>query len=249
MTKLEMKILVEFSQPYIADEPEMSITEAFQMPVQPGTEETVQSQEPVNPEVQYIRSQREMNIELPVFTCVEPYLGLSINSNDNEIMRVEELENEFVITSRRFGHGVGLSQRGAQQMAGAYGFDYLQILKFYYPGLKFKKLDTAANISTPISAAFLATPGPAASPTPKPTLMPTTENLADGEYRVSVTQIGVNSSLNLRSEPSTNGEILRILYYGQILTVTQNLGNGWLKVKTDVIEGYVMEKFVETIIQ
>lgn len=249
MTKLEMKILVEFSQPYIADEPEMSITEAFQMPVQPGTEETVQSQEPVNPEVQYIRSQREMNIELPVFTCVEPYLGLSINSNDNEIMRVEELENEFVISSRRFGHGVGLSQRGAQQMAGAYGFDYLQILKFYYPGLKFKKLDTAANISTPISAAFLATPGPAASPTPKPTLMPTTENLADGEYRVSVTQIGVNSSLNLRSEPSTNGEILRILYYGQILTVTQNLGNGWLKVKTDVIEGYVMEKFVETIIQ
>ena len=249
MTKLEMKILVEFSQPYIADEPEMSITEAFQMPVRPGTEETVQSQEPVNPEVQYIRSQREMNIELPVFTCVEPYLGLSINSNDNEIMRVEELENEFVITSRRFGHGVGLSQRGAQQMAGAYGFDYLQILKFYYPGLKFKKLDTAANISTPISAAFLATPGPAASPTPKPTLMPTTENLADGEYRVSVTQIGVNSSLNLRSEPSTNGEILRIRYYGQILTVTQNLGNGWLKVKTDVIEGYVMEKFVETIIQ
>ncbi len=248
MTKLGMKILVEFSQPNIVDEPEMSITEAFQIPVQPETEETAQSPGPVNPEVQYIRSQREVNIELPVFTCVEPCLELSINSNDNEIIRVEEMENEFEITSRRFGHGVGMSQRGAQQMAGVYSFDYLQILKFYYPGLKFKKLDTKANISTPISAAFLATPGPAASPTPKPTLMPTTENLANGEYRVSVTQIGVNSSLNLRSEPSTNGEILRILYYGQILTVTQNLGNGWLKVKTDVIEGYVMEKFVETII-
>ncbi|MBR5382346.1 MAG: SpoIID/LytB domain-containing protein [Clostridia bacterium] len=249
MTKLSMKILAEFSQPYVADEPEMSIAEAFQIPVQLGTEEAVQTQEPATAETQYIRTQREVNIELPVFTCVEPYLGLSINSNDNEILRVEELEDGFEITSRRFGHGVGMSQRGAQQMAGVYSLDYLQILKFYYPGLTFRKMDTAANISTPVAAAFLSTPGPAASPTPRPTLMPASHDLAEGEYRVSVTQIGVNSSLNLRSEPSTNGEILRVLYYGQELIVTQNLGNGWLKVKTDVIEGYVMEKFVDLITQ
>ena len=247
MTKLQMKILAEFSQPYIADEPEMSIAEAFQIPVQPGTEETVSTQEPENQETQYIRAQREVSIELPVFACVEPYLGLSINSNDNEILRVVELEEEFEITSRRFGHGVGMSQRGAQQMAGVYSLDYLQILKFYYPGLSFRKMDTAASISNPVSAAFLSTPGPAASPTPRPTLMPVSQKLTEGEYKVSVTQIGVNSTLNLRSEPSTNGEILRVLYYGQVLIVTQNLGNGWLKVKTDVIEGYVMEKFVDII--
>lgn len=247
MKKLHMRVIAEFSQPYVADEPEMSIAEAFQIPVQSGLEEPVHTQELKTAESQYIRAQREVNIDLPVFTCVETYLGLSINSSDNEILRIKELEDSYEITSRRFGHGVGMSQRGAQQMAGSYGFDYLQILKFYYPGLTFRKIDTAANISTPVSAAFLSTPGPAASPTPKPTLMPVSYNIAGNEYMVSVTQIGVNSSLNLRSEPSTNGEILRVLYYGQKLIVTQNLGNGWLKVKTDVIEGYVMEKFVDSI--
>ncbi len=43
----------------------------------------------------------------------------------------------FNLSQRRFGHGVGLSQRGAEQRAG-YGDEtvkyYDQILKFYYPG-------------------------------------------------------------------------------------------------------------------
>ena len=38
------------------------------------------------------------------------------------------------LVARRFGLGVGLSQRGAQQMANE-GFSYDQILEFYYPGL------------------------------------------------------------------------------------------------------------------
>lgn len=40
----------------------------------------------------------------------------------------------YKLTARRFGHGVGMSQRGAQQMANE-GFAYDQILEFYYPGL------------------------------------------------------------------------------------------------------------------
>jgi len=245
MTQMRMKVLVEFSQQYIEDEQEMSVAEAYNLPIQTGTQETVELKEPFLPGIKYIRGQREVNIELPVFSCVEPLLGLSINSNDNEIIRIEEIENGYMLTSRRFGHGVGLSQRGAQCMASAYHFDYLQILKFYYPGLIFRKINTITNISTAISAAFLSTPGPAASPTPKPTLMPASHNLTEGEYRVVVTKISVNSTLNLRNEPSMNGDILRVLYYGQELIVTKNMGNGWLKVKTDVIDGYVMEKFVE----
>ena len=245
MTQMRMKVLVEFSQQYIEDEQEMSVAEAYNLPIQTGTQETVELKEPFLPGIKYIRGQREVNIELPVFSCVEPLLGLSINSNDNEIIRIEEIENGYMLTSRRFGHGVGLSQRGAQCMASAYHFDYLQILKFYYPGLIFRKINTITNISTAISAAFLSTPGPAASPTPKPTLMPASHNLTEGEYRVVVTKISVNSTLNLRNEPSMNGDILRVLYYGQELIVTKNMGNGWLKVKTHVIDGYVMEKFVE----
>ena len=40
-----------------------------------------------------------------------------------------------MIESRRFGHGVGMSQRGAEQMANQYGMTYEQILSFYYPGM------------------------------------------------------------------------------------------------------------------
>ena len=77
--------------------------------------------------------------------------------------------------------------------------------------------------------------------------MPATAALEQGEWRVKVTQIGVNSSLNLRQEPNTSSDILRVLYYGQELIASERLADGWIKVKTDVIEGYVMEKYVESV--
>ena len=51
----------------------------------------------------------------------------------------------------------------------------------------------------------------------------------------------------MRAKPDTSSEILRVLYYGQELIVTEKLPDGWLKVRTDVLEGYVMEKFVEIV--
>lgn len=42
----------------------------------------------------------------------------------------------------RFGHGVGMSQRGAQAMGSA-GMSYREILKFYYPGASFASIDVS----------------------------------------------------------------------------------------------------------
>lgn len=42
---------------------------------------------------------------------------------------------EVVIRGRGVGHGVGLCQEGAMRMAN-YGYDYLQIALYYFPGLK-----------------------------------------------------------------------------------------------------------------
>ncbi|MDD7730770.1 MAG: stage II sporulation protein D, partial [Eubacteriales bacterium] len=39
-----------------------------------------------------------------------------------------------------FGHSVGLSQFGANEMA-KQGFKYLDILNFYYPGIEVKVLN------------------------------------------------------------------------------------------------------------
>ena len=132
-------------------------------------------------------------------------------------------------------------------MAANYSWTYEQILRFYYPGMELRKINTTAVLPSPIAADYLTTPGPAATPTPRPTLMPVTETVKTGEWRVKVTQIGVNSSLNLRSAPSVEAEVIRLLYYGQELIVMERVDEDWLRVRTDVMEGYVMEKFCEKI--
>jgi SpoIID/LytB domain protein len=188
---------------------------------------------------------QNITVDLPIFPDVETALDLSIQGTGNEIVTVTETEDSFVIESRRFGHGVGMSQRGAEVMARDHGFSYAQILEFYYPGISFVKATAQAVLQPPIAAAFLATPGPAATPTPRPTLMPVSATPGPNQWRVKVTLIGANSSLNLRDTPSLNGNVVMLLYYGQKLLVLEELPDGWLHVKTDAAEGYVMASFVE----
>ena len=52
---------------------------------------------------------------------------------------ISETDNQIEITSKGFGHGVGLSQFGAQQLA-LKGYKYDEILKYYYQGTEFKKI-------------------------------------------------------------------------------------------------------------
>jgi stage II sporulation protein D len=47
--------------------------------------------------------------------------------------------DEVVIKGRGFGHGVGMCQEGAMKMARS-GFDYTQILKFYFPGSNLRSI-------------------------------------------------------------------------------------------------------------
>jgi stage II sporulation protein D len=52
---------------------------------------------------------------------------------------INEIDNNIEIISKGFGHGVGLSQYGAQEMA-LKGYKYDEILKYYYQGTEFKKI-------------------------------------------------------------------------------------------------------------
>ena len=187
-----------------------------------------------------------MRVEIPVFDELKGALDLTINSGAYELVSVREEDGVFTIESRRFGHGVGMSQRGAQRMAGQEGFFWTEILNFYYPGMALQKAHFSFVLPTPMSRQFLATPGPAATPTPRPTLMPVTFTPGPEQYKVAVTNIGVNSYLNLRAQPNTQSAVLRQLYYGQELIVTKEAGD-WLLVKTDSVSGYVMAQFVEKV--
>ena len=195
----------------------------------------------------YKKIKETITVSLPIFTDAEKAMGLSINVYQNELVSVFDIGSAFMIESRRFGHGVGMSQRGAQQMAGKYGLSYQQILAFYYPGMDIMSFGAQKEPLPTIDIQLMATPAPTASPTPRPTLMPVTKSkLPKGAYIAVVSNIDDDSSLNLRESASLSSDVLRRLYKNQELVVLKARSDGWSHVKTDVIEGYVRSEYLQT---
>ncbi len=227
----------------LADEEEISIFTVIDddapLPTDPPAPSPLPGEKWTAPEV----LPEPVLVTLDLFPLVEQAFGLSINSGSNELITVKETSASFNLEARRFGHGVGMSQRGAQCMASLYRWTYEQILRFYYPGMQLDTVTYTATLAPMLDARFLATPGPAATPTPRPTVMPVKSTPGPEEYRVKVTNIGENSYLNMRAQPSTQSDVIRLLYYGQELIVTHEDGD-WLTVRTDDLNGYVMKEFV-----
>ncbi len=222
------------------DEEETSFLtgDVLDIPVQPAASTA---------EKQFYSLSNPISVTVPIFPELEAALELSINRTPNEVWTVRSLKNSFVIEARRFGHGVGLSQRGAQRMAAAFGWNYKQILHFYYSGVTLKQTGLTAFTPAPkVDFDYDATPGPRPTPTPRPTLMPVSLKPGSKETLVVVDGVAEDSSLNLRAAPDTASDIITRLYYGQQLAVIE-AADGWLHVRTDVLEGYVMEKFVSSI--
>lgn len=65
-------------------------------------------------------------------TDIRTALGLKSST-----FSVEYKDDEFIFTVKGYGHGVGMSQYGANHMANQ-GFTYDQILKHYYTGVEIK---------------------------------------------------------------------------------------------------------------
>lgn len=70
------------------------------------------------------------------FTGVEFRNKLGLRSADFDI---EKNEDSVIITTRGYGHGVGMSQYGANGMAKA-GYGFRDILLHYYPGVSISRL-------------------------------------------------------------------------------------------------------------
>ena len=176
-------------------------------------------------------------------------LNLSIYSADNEMITLTETDAHFVLEARRYGHGVGMSQRGAQWMAGKYGKLFHEILAFYYPGMTLMRVQAGDPVLPTAQPELANSPAPPATPAPRPTLMPVTaDQLPEGAYLASVEGIDDDSSLNLRAEPNTAAEVIMRLYKHQQLIVLETCEDpAWAKVKTDVIEGYVMVSFLSPV--
>lgn len=195
----------------------------------------------------WIPAGQDFTVILPVFPDLIRNLNLSIYGADNELITVTEENDSFILTSGRYGHGVGLSQRGAEWMAGKYGMTFTEILDFYFPGTKLKKADSDSWVLPAVDPRLVETPGPAATPTPRPTLMPVSHTgLPEGAWLASVENIEDDSSLNLREEPSPVSTIMMRLYKHQELIVLETCEDPtWVRVKTDSVEGYVMVSYLE----
>lgn len=252
--KLQLPTLVPVSvtaSPYAQDE-DYSLFSPTASPTPSAMVEPTVSPAPTpNPTAflsDYLPAEEAATVTLDLFPDVVRALKLNIGSMNNELITVTETDTAFVLESRRYGHGVGMSQRGAQWMAGQYNMTFDQILSFYYPGMTLMVAPSGAQVLSTAEPNLVNTPGPAATPTPRPTLMPVTGELPEGAWLASVEGVDDDSSLNLRSEPSMAGEILMRLYKHQQLIVLETCEEpAWVHVKTDTAEGYVMVEFLEKV--
>lgn len=244
MTQLRLRVKVSVRDYTFRDETQAEQTASPTVDATPGPTPAPTATPAYSP---YRKIDEVLTVTLPIFTEAEKAMGLSINVYQNELITVYDIGSAFMLESRRFGHGVGMSQRGAQQMAGKYGMTYQEILAFYYPGLVVMRANMQKKTLPTIDAEMMATPAPTPSPTPRPTLMPvTTDNLPKGAYVAVVSNISEDSSLNLREAPSLSSDVLRRLYKDQRLIVLKASRDGWSHVKTDVIEGYVRSEYLQT---
>lgn len=183
-------------------------------------------------------------VKLSTYNCLKSALKIGINSASYETFSLEEGTEGFTLTARRFGHGVGMSQRGAQTMAKDYDKNCEEILAFYYPGLTLYEIDWQQNDLTPISALPESLGYARARPTPRPTQAPLPP-LKDGEYYATVTLQSSASTLNVRSEPNTGCAIVAYLYQGEKVIVTGAYPDGWVSIKTVEFEGYVKSDYLK----
>ena len=80
-------------------------------------------------------SVNEITISKSVFKGTQIRSALDLRSTNFEI---EILDNSVTVSTKGYGHGVGMSQYGANHMA-KNGYTYEEILKKYYTGISLKK--------------------------------------------------------------------------------------------------------------
>lgn len=183
-------------------------------------------------------------VDLDVYSQIKDKLGLSLNGSDYEVVSVKDDVFDFTIEMRRYGHGVGMSQRGAQTMAGSHGKTWTEILKFYYPGMNLEKIDW----DTPALAAIEELPEsigaarPDPTPTPTPAPLPA---LQDGEYYAKVSLGDASSSLNMRKNPTTQSPVVTMLGNGRrVIVCGEADADGWVAIKTAEFSGYAKLEYL-----
>lgn len=79
---------------------------------------------------------KKLTINGKEFTGSDVYQKFKLRST---FFKIEQSGEKVIITTKGYGHGVGMSQYGAEAMAKK-GYKYDEILKHYYQGIQIKKI-------------------------------------------------------------------------------------------------------------
>ncbi|MBQ3156115.1 MAG: SH3 domain-containing protein [Clostridia bacterium] len=167
----------------------------------------------------------DTTLTFSIFDDLESKLGMSIQSSDNELWTVEKLSGGFRVTAARAGHGIGMSQRGAQKMA-QMGYTYDQILGFYYEGCDRVQYTFAHTILPAGSSNDIVSTEPPAEISPA---------VPD---QATVTLPGAGDIIPLRYTASAEGKTLTGVPNGAGVTVLAKAAE-WTMVRYGEIIGYL----------
>lgn len=169
---------------------------------------------------------KTMTVTCDIFSELESMLSMSIQSSKNELWSVQKSGTSFVLQARRYGHGLGMSQRGAMYMA-KLGYTYDQILGFYYTGCKRVQQSFTNTILDDMGSTQTTVEDPA--------------NIDDddqGTCKATVKLVKADATLAIRTEKSTSAAIIGTASNGAILNVLSNDGT-WCFVQYGNLKGYV----------
>ena len=180
-------------------------------------------------DVQYTRNGQTGwgTLTFDIFKELESVLSMSISSGSCELWSVTQNGDKFTVTARRYGHGIGMSQRGAMYMA-QLGYTYDQILAFYFEG--------CTRVEYTLTRSILGAIGSGqALETPAPTIPPAASQTA----RV----VTVSGSLNLRQKPSASAKVLCTIPQYETIAILEK-STDWCQTVYNGYSGYVMTKFL-----
>ena len=168
-----------------------------------------------------------IQVRLDINECEDTDSAYNIFSQTSLRITVAEPEMNgntvtgYYLVHRRYGHGLGMSQRGAQTMAKE-GWTYDEILLFYYPNTELWNLEgTNSN----------------------PTTSATVEPVAQEDYNATIV---CNTFLNVRTGPGTIYSIIGQLANGDRITViTAYADTSWHKILYNGVYAYVHVDYVK----
>lgn len=162
-----------------------------------------------------------------IFSELEKKLGMSINNDNNELWSVVATDTGFTVQARRFGHGTGLSQRGAMRM-GDLGYTYDQILNFYFEGCQRVQFAFVRSVLSPLGSGLsreqLSVDTPA-------------QDTGVNASAAIVRLYSPAAEMALRQSPSSSAALLCGIPYGAAVTVHGQTGD-WMLVSYGKLTGY-----------